>query len=132
MTGPLSESLNYCYSLMFTANKNAEKGCFIKALLCYENCRKVAEVNLEESLVYTHTYLRSARKEAQLMMNLGLYRRAYLSLKNVLNNVDSEFHSMDKFLVLAQLVDLSHTYAKHKIIHYQELMDKEISSLSLY
>ncbi|MCH2207005.1 MAG: hypothetical protein MK132_14205 [Lentisphaerales bacterium] len=130
MTGPLSESLNYCYSLMFTANKHSEKGCFIKAMLCYENCRKVSYENLAESSVYSHCYMRSVRKEAQLLINLGLNRRAYLTLRDALKNVSEGFHSMDKFLVLAQLSDLSVTYAKHRIEEYNSLMQLELLKLN--
>ena len=129
MTGPLSEDLNYCYSLMFMAEKNLEKGCFVKALLCYENCRKVAGNELNNSEIYTHSYLRAARKEAQILMKLNLNRKALGLLEKTLNEVAKDFHSMDKLLVLSQILDLSKTFAIDKVKAYEEMMEIESRNL---
>ena len=129
MTGLLSEDLNYCYSLMFTAEKNLEKGCFMKALLCYENCRELAESELKNSEIYIHSYLRASRKEAQILIKLNLNRKALSILQNTLKNVADDFHSMDKFLVLSQTVGLCNALECDNTEYYQKMMDVEYSNL---
>ena len=61
-------------------------------------------------------------------MTLGLRRRAYLLLRDTLNLLDQDFHSLDKFLILSQLLDLSETYARHKISSYSEILDDELKN----
>jgi hypothetical protein len=126
MTVPLSEKLNHCYSLLFSAKLNEERNRFVKALLCYENCRIESKKDLSNS-VYTYCFLRSLRKEAQLLLLLGLKRRAYRLLKREYVHVSPLFHSMDKLLVLAQLHDLSERYSPKESSLFEGLLNQEYS-----
>ena len=107
MTNPMSEDLNHCYSLLFTGEREFNKGCSVRALLCFENCRRIAEKNIDKMNVYSHCLLRAARKESQLLRNSGLYKRAYRMLKKVEGQTIESASTMEKFLIYLQLHDLS-------------------------
>jgi hypothetical protein len=129
MTGPLSEGLNYCYSAMFSADMHARNGCHLKALMCYEQCRLKAMDCSSES-IYLHCLFRAARKEAQLMIGLGLRRRAWRLLKGLILKYGTSWTSLDKLLVLAQLVDLSESYAPARMGHFRRLLEYDADLLA--
>ena len=130
MTGLLTEGLNNCYSLMFTGENFHSQGCYIKALLCYENCRVEAEARIKES-VFLHCYVRAARKEAQVLLVLGLRRRAYKLLKSVLFELPSDFHSLDKFLILSQYSDVINEFSTETVSFIESLLEQELRELSM-
>lgn len=107
MTYPMSDDLNHCYSLLFTGEREFNKGCSVRALLCFENCRQIAEKNIDKMNVYSHCLLRAARKESQLLRNSGFSKRAYRILKKVERLTVGCGPTMERFLIYLQLHDLS-------------------------
>ena len=107
MTKPLSADLTHCYSLLFTGDLEAKKNRYVKAVLCFEECRKIAQEKYEGDSVFTYCLYRAARKEAQLLIELGAKSRAYRVLRKVdsLNICFGE--KIDKMFVLTQLIYLS-------------------------
>jgi hypothetical protein len=130
MTGPISEGLSHCYSLLYIAEKELRaNNCPIRALLCYENCRHIAEKNVRKEQVYSHCLLRASRKEGQLLRNMNLHNRAFRILKKIEKLTVDSPATMDKFLLYVQLNDLSdyfdsseNQYFFHKMRHVAELV----------
>ena len=107
MTKVMGEDINQCYSLLFTAEGELRNGCPVKALLCFENCRKLALSFIKVSPVYVHCLFRAARKESQLLRFLGMDVRAYKRLKVLSRKVQDPVFCLDVFFVYVQLYDLS-------------------------
>ncbi len=107
MTKVMGDDINQCYSLLFTAEGELRNGCQIKALLCFENCRKLALSSIEANPIYVHCLFRAARKESQLLRGLGLEIRAYKRLKTLSSRVKNPMLCLDVFFVYVQLYDLS-------------------------
>ena len=125
MTRALSEDLNICYTLLFTGDSELKRGCYIKALLCFEDCRKTAERLMSDNSIYSYCYYRALRKESQMLRILSLHKRAYKILSRAVGNLDDSCHSMEKLLVLLQLYDLSEEYEPSKTREYFECLNRE-------
>lgn len=124
MTGTLSNDLNYCYTLLFTGDTEMKRGCYIRALLCYENCRESASILMKEDSVYKYCFYRALRKEAQALRHLGLNKRCFKVLSLSFDK-DCECHSQEKLFVLLQLYDLSEIYQPEMTKVYLDLLAKE-------
>lgn len=115
---------------MFTGESYHSQGCYIKALLCYENCRVEAESRICES-VFLHCYVRAARKEAQVLFVLGLRRRAFKLLRSLLINLPTDFHSLDKLLILSQYGDVLCEFSTESSVTFDKLLERELKELSI-
>ena len=129
MTRALSEDLNICYTLLFTGDSELKRGCHIKALLCFEDCRKTAEKLMKDNSVYSYCYYRALRKESQMLRILGLHKRGYKILSRAVKNLDETCHSMEKLFVLLQLYDLSEEFEPSKTNEYFEYLNNESEGL---
>jgi len=129
MTRALSSNLNFCYTLLFTGDSEMKRGCFIRALLCFENCRQKAEELIVEDSVYQYCYFRSLRKEAQCLRYMGLHKRCYKVLQGYRNFGKDDWHSQEKLFVLLQLFDLSEQFEPQKSDYYFELLSNEANYL---
>ena len=129
MTRALSEELNICYTLLFTGDSELKRGCHIKALLCFEDCRKTAEGLLKNDSVYAYCFYRALRKEAQLLRVLGLNKRAYKVLSKVNSSINNECSSIEKLFVLLQLYDLSEEFEPSKTAEYFRRLNIESEKL---
>lgn len=124
MTRTLSEDLNICYTLLFTGDCELRRGCHIKALLCFEDCRKRAEKLMNHDSVYAYCFYRALRKESQLLRNLGLHKRGYRLLSGAVKDTNDNCHSMEKLLVLLQLYDLSEEFEPSMTAKYFSCLNK--------
>ena len=124
MTGTLSSDLNYCYTLLFTGDTEMKRGCYIRALLCYENCRESASILMKEDTIYKYCFYRALRKEAQSLRHLGLNKRCFKLLSSSFEK-KCECHSREKLFVLLQLFDLSEIYEPEKTQTYLDLLKRE-------
>lgn len=129
MTRTLSEDLNFCYTLLFTGERALKNSCYLKALLCFEDCRKSAEKLLKVDSIYLYCFFRALRKESQVLRFLGLNKRGYRVLKNSVLKFDEEWHSTDKLLVLLQLFDLSEQFEPSRRAEFFKMLNLESSAL---
>ena len=129
MTRTLSSDLNFCYTLLFTGDTEMKRGCYIRALLCFENCREKAEELIVEDTIYRYCYFRALRKEAQCLRYLGLHKRCYRVLQGYSSFSQDKWHSQEKLFVLLQLFDLSEQFEPQKSEIYLELLCKESAQL---
>ena len=107
MTDPLGKEINHCYSLLFTGESQLRAGCRMKALLCFESCRKYSFERIKDS-VFSYSLIRAARKETQLLREFGMMQRAYKILQKVEKVVSGyEGCFMEMLLFYSQLADLS-------------------------
>jgi tetratricopeptide (TPR) repeat protein len=107
MTNTLPRDLTHCYSLLFTGDAEQKSGNLLKALMCFEECRILAESSLESNEVFRYSLFRAARKEAQMLILLGGYKRALRMLKKLMakNYTGGALH--DKMFIYAQMAYLS-------------------------
>ena len=129
MTRTLSEDLNFCYTLLFTGERALKSSCYLKALLCFEDCRKSAEKLLKVDSVYLYCFFRALRKESQVLRHLGLNKRSYRVLKSSVLKVDAEWHSTDKLLALLQLFDLSEQFEPGRRAEFFKMLNLESNAL---
>jgi len=130
MTRPLSEDINICYTLLFTGDSELKRGCHIKALLCFEDCRKSAGKLMNENSIYSYCFYRALRKEAQLLRILGLHKRAYRVLEKATKGLKDNCSSNEKLFVYLQLFDLSEEFEPLKTAWYFKRLSKEAELLN--
>jgi hypothetical protein len=124
MTDPLGKEINHCYSLIFTGESELREGCKMKALLCFESCRKYTIKLVEKSGVFEHGLIRSARKESQLLREFGMPRRAYRILKKVERKISGLSCPIERLLVYSQLTDLCNVHDPELLEMYRSGMLK--------
>ena len=129
MTQTLSEDLNFCYTLLFTGETELKKTCYMKSLLCFENCRKTAGKLVGADSVYMYCYFRALRKESQTLRYLGLHKRSYRILRKGIKKVAANWYSTEKLLVLLQLYDLSEEFEPEKSEEFFKMLNKESAEL---
>ena len=129
MTRTLSEDLNICYTLLFTGESELKKGCFMKALLCFEDCRKTAEELMKDNSVYMYCYYRALRKESQCLRQLGLHKRSFRILKRSLDLQDENWHSTEKLFIYLQLQDLAEVYESENVEKYFQMLINESEAI---
>ena len=114
----------------YVTGKNELKfGCPNKALLCFENCRKMAEEEISKNPVYAHTLMRSARKECQLLQENGLFRRAYKVLAKVEKHIEYSEASTEKLLIYSMLYSLSSKFAPSHKEDFEAKLNKIVTKL---
>ena len=120
MTKPLSADLTHCYSLLFTGDLEVRQNRYVKAILCFEECRKAAQEKCRVDSVFAYCLYRAARKEAQLLIELGAKSRAYRVLRKVdaLNICFGEL--VDKMFVLTQLIYLRTQMDPKRTVAFKE------------
>ena len=129
MTRTLSEDLNCCYTLLFTGEGEFKKNCYMKALLCFEDCRKTAGKLSKTNSVYLYCFFRALRKESQILRLMGLHKRSYRLLKRALPKMDDDWHSTEKLFVLLQLYDLAEEYEVEMQSLFFEMLNRESNAL---
>ncbi len=125
MTKVLSEKIVDCYNLLFVAEGEYRKGCWMRALICYEECKNIAKRLVVEDEVYRYCYMRAVRKEAQLLRLLGFEKKSYKLLVLEYERI-REWDSIDKFFILIQLWDLSAVFDREKIEEYWRAIEMEL------
>lgn len=129
MTRTLSEDLNFCYTLLFTGESEFKRACYMKSLLCFEDCRKTAAKLISGDSVYMYCYFRALRKESQTLRCLGLHKRSYKILKKGITKGDRNWHSTEKLLVLLQLYDMSEDFEPEMSEKFFKMLNEESNAL---
>ena len=127
MTKPISKDLSHCYSLLFTGDMEARNNRYVRAVLCFEECRKNSQKKSHYDSVFAYCLYRAARKEAQLLIELGAQSRAYRMLR-LLDKAGIEGgDEVDRMFILTQLIYLSSKLDRVKVSLYSaklELLSK--------
>ena len=125
MTHTLPRDLTHCYSLMFTGDAEQANNNFLRAALCFEECRMTAEKAITQNSIFAYSLFRAARKEAQMLIFLGAKKRAFRMLRKFTNQGYGGGNMYDRLFIYSQLSFLAEVLSVAKARDYKQDLNEE-------
>ena len=129
MTCTLPRELTHCYSLIFTGEAEQKNENYLRAALCFEECRMLAEKALIHNPIFAYALYRAARKEAQMLIYLDAKKRAFRMLRKLLSKQHEGGNNYDRLFIYSQLSFLAEKLAPCKAPSYEMHFDEQFQRL---
>jgi len=129
MTNTLPREITHCYSLLFTGDAEQKNKNYLRAALCFEECRMLAEIHLDQNPILAYALFRSARKEAQMLILLNAEKRAFRMLRKLMNHNYVGGNSFDRLFIYSQLSFLAEKVSQSKNNSYEKDLNLQLKHL---
>ncbi len=129
MTCTQPRELTHCYSLLFTGEAEQKKTNYLRAALCFEECRMTAEKAVTKNSIFAYALYRAARKEAQMLIFLDAKKRAFRMLNKLINQKILGGNSYDRLFIYSQLSFLAEKLSPSQTSNYKTRLNTELQKL---
>jgi len=129
MTNTLPREITHCYSLLFTGDAEQKNKNYLRAALCFEECRMLAEIHLDQNPILAYALFRSARKEAQMLILLNAEKRAFRMLRKLMSHNYIGGNSFDRLFIYSQLSFLAEKVSQSKNNTYKNYFHSQLKQL---